>query len=191
MRTHQGNLTKKICHTLLYGAAMLSACAILGSPAYSQETATTQEPSEQITNNPAYQQALKLFESFDLNKDGIVADYELSYLAKKEFQKKDINKDGKLTRLENSISMFEKERRLQGKRDEEGVREITQEDQREFDRWFNLVDTNKNDIITQYENLRFFRDKFKEFDLENKGKISKEEYLEYLNDIFSPKKKKK
>jgi Ca2+-binding EF-hand superfamily protein len=182
---------------LLCGAALLSAC-LFQAPSVRAEIVelkmqTEEAPKEPVKykyDHPEYKAAIDLFDSFDLNKDGVVADYELSYVAKRDFRKKDLNKNGELTPFENIQGSFHLDT-LKLPAEIRQDQKLTVKDLEKYETWFYMVDVNKDKVITQYENLRFFRDEFKKFDTENKGKATREEYLEYLDSLFAPKKKKK
>lgn len=182
---------------LMLGMAMGSTLMLCMTPAMAQETppaaAKTDKqpvlavkpatPPKDDIKDPAYEMSIKLFDSFDLNKDGKVEDYETSQAARYQFRIKDVNKDGKILPFENIQGSFDAEVKLLPLEQRAGVK-LTTEHLKRYETWFFLVDTNNDKVITEYENLRFFREEFAKFDPEKKGYVTREDYIAQLRARF-------
>lgn len=177
------------CHALLCGAAILTTCFFNLSPAWAQTSNGPKAPEQTKKSAPQppakYEDALMMFDSFDINKDGVLEDHELSRAVMFQFKKKDLNGDGKLTPFENGVGTYEFEEKIP-KNAPTDLKGISAEKLVRYERWFSMVDINGDGIITEYENLRFFRDVFKDIDKENIGKTTREEYIQYLEKTYGP-----
>ena len=132
---------------------------------------------------PEYVEAMTLFDQFDINKDGKVEDYEVSTAARALFRHKDMNKDGELLPFENTQGTLEMElRRMPAEKRKDY--KMTIDDLKRYETWYAMVDTNGDKVITEYENLRFFREEFAKFDAERKGFATRAEYMHFLDQRF-------
>lgn len=143
---------------------LLSFLALQVMPASAQDSPAAASVTEQ-------EKRVQLFNKFDTNGDGFIADFEFTPLTRRIFHFLDRNKDGKLTIDENRTVYAIMHPKIPA----DDPKLIA-----EADKYFQDDDKNIDGFITQYEHLRNTKDFFSKFDSNKDGFINKKEFLSTL-----------
>lgn len=137
-------------------------------------TITNDTPVQAPKEKTQEELKMDLFHMLDIDKDGVITEYEFTQVMKARFKLRDKNGDGQITQEEAFLYYTE----IQKQTDPDF--QVSEKDFEKFFTSFFAEDTNGDGIITAYENMVDLRKRFKDHDTNQDAVIDVDEYRAYI-----------